>query len=396
MTLKIGLLGVEDPAHILSYSGTPFHLAHFLRLRGHEVRICGPYRLRYKGLLLLLNRFLYRFTKTHIVWERFPLIARQYREVIERYARANPDLDLLLATSVFHVDRPDIKIPLIAWGDTTVQGVVGQYPYYTGISKSMIEQSHAVEQRGLEACTGAIFSSDWAARTAIESYDVDPAKVHVITYGANILSSPDTEALERFLVERAAMPWTVILVGVDWKRKGVDKAIAAVGVLRERGLDVRLRVVGCRPPAGVQVPDYVEVLGRIPKSTPEGEKRFYEILQASHAFILPSVAECAAVSLVEANAYGLPVVASDIGGNPSLVKEGENGYLCHPTEAAEVWADALGKILGERAEYERFSRRAFALYHSELKWEIAVSRFEMLMEKILSDQPVEIAPVEIA
>jgi glycosyltransferase involved in cell wall biosynthesis len=391
MPLKIGLLGVEDPAKISSYSGVPFHLAHFLRQRGHEVRICGPYPLRYQRLLLLLNRFLYRVTKIHIVWERFPLITRQYRKIIERYARENPDLDLFLATSVFYVDGPDIKMPLFVWGDTTAQGVMGLYPYYTGITKSMVEQSHAVEQRGLVACKGAIFSSDWAAQTAIESYDVDPAKVHVITYGANILESPDAGALERFLVERVAMPWTVILVGADWKRKGVDKAIAAVGVLRERGLSVRLRIVGCRPPATVQVPDYVDVLGRIPKSTPEGQKRYYEMLQTSHAFILPSIAECAAVSLVEANAYGLPVVASDAGGNPSLVKEGQNGYLCSAADAAEVWADALEKILGERTEYEKFSRKAFALYHSEFSWEIAVSRFERLIGKILSDQPVEIS-----
>lgn len=391
MRLTIGLLGVEDPADVRSYSGTPFHLAHFLRQRGHDVRICGPYPLRYRRILLFLNRLLYRLTKTHLVWERFPLITRQYRKIIENYARANPDLDLLLATSVFYVDSANVRIPLIAWGDTTAQGVIGLYPYYTNIGQSMIAESHAVEQRALTACTGAIFSSEWAARTAIETYDVDPAKVHVITYGANILDSPDAEALERLLLERAATPLTIILVGVDWKRKGVDKAIAAVGVLRERGLPIRLRVVGCQAPAMVQVPDYVDVIGRVPKSTPEGQKRFYELLQTSHAFILPSVAECAAVSLVEANAYGLPVVASNTGGNPSLVQEGLNGYLCDPTAPAEVWADALRKILEDRPTYEKISRSAFALYHSEYRWDIAVIRFERLMQQILQDRRVELS-----
>ena len=383
MSLKIGLLGVEDPSDVRSYSGTPFHLAHFLRQRGHDVRICGPYPLRFRKSLLFFNRLLNRFFGKHIVWERFPLITRQYRSVIDNYVRANPDLDLLLATSVFYVDKGDTRLPLVAWGDTTVQGVLGLYPYYSGISHRMIEQSQAVEQRALAACTAVIFSSDWAARTAIETYIVDPAKVHVITYGANILESPDAAGLEQLLLERAAKPLTVILVGVDWKRKGVDKAIAAVSVLRERGFEVRLKVVGCKAPAETQVPGFVEVLGRIPKSTPEGNTRFYDLLQTSHAFILPSIAECAAVSLVEANAYGLPVVASNTGGNPSLVKEGVNGHLLDPGAPSELWADALQKILADPADYSRQARNAFALYQEEFRWPVAVMRFEQLVQQLL-------------
>ncbi len=391
MSLKIGLLGVEDPSSVRSYSGTPFHLAHFLRERGHDVRFCGPYPLRYRGLLIFLNRLLKRFAGRHFVWERVPLITRQYRRIIERYASENPDLDVLLATSVFYVDAARTHIPLIAWGDTTVQGVMGLYPYYTGISKWMIDQSQAGEQRSLAACAAVIFSSDWAARTAIETYDVDPAKVHVITYGANILESPDSEALDVLVAQRMLTPWIVILVGVDWKRKGVDKAIAAVGVLRQRGFEVRLKVVGCKEPANTFVPDYVEVLGRIPKNTPDGKRTFYELLQTSHAFVLPSIAECAAVSIVEANAYGLPAVASNTGGNPSLVREGVNGYLCDPSAPAEVWADALQKIIGDRSDYERQAREAFSLYQSEFCWPVAVTRLEQVLLNILPEKKSELA-----
>ena len=389
MSLKIGLLGVEDPADIKSYSGTPFHLAHFLRAHGHDVRICGPYPLRHQRLIFHFTRLYHRITGRHFVWERTRWIAGQYKSVIEGYARANPDVDLFLATSVFHVAAAKVGVPIVAWGDTTVQGVMGLYPYYSNITEKMAAQSHAVEQRALTACTIAIFSSNWAAQTAIDRYKVEPSKVHVITYGANVLESPDADAFEHLLTKRLTGPQIVTLVGVDWNRKGVDKAIAAVGVLRGRGMQVRLRVVGCKAPATVQVPDYVDVLGRIPKNTPDGQKAFYEQLRTSHAVILPSVAECAAVSLIEANAYGLPVLASNVGGNPSLVREGMNGYLCDPTASAEVWADALEKILKDRDQYENLSRSSYALYHSEYCWDAAVSRFERLMQTLLLNRASE-------
>ncbi len=67
MFLKIGLLGVEYPVDMSSYSGTPFYLAHFLRKRGHDVRICGPFPLRYRSFLQMLDRFYRRLTGKHLV-----------------------------------------------------------------------------------------------------------------------------------------------------------------------------------------------------------------------------------------------------------------------------------------------------------------------------------------
>jgi hypothetical protein len=67
MFLILGLLGVEYPVDICSYSGTPFHLAHFLRKRGHDVRKCGSFPLRHRSFLQMLDRFYRRLTGKHFV-----------------------------------------------------------------------------------------------------------------------------------------------------------------------------------------------------------------------------------------------------------------------------------------------------------------------------------------
>ena len=84
--------------------------------------------------------------------------------------------------------------------------------------------------------------------------------------------------------------------------------------------------------------------------------------------------------MVEANAYGLPVVVSDVGGNGSLVKEGINGHLCPAEAPSSIWADALEKVIGEPAVYRDQCLRAHAYYENELSWKVAVRRFGQLVQ----------------
>ena len=71
-----------------------------------------------------------------------------------------------------------------------------------------------------------------------------------------------------------------------------------------------------------------------------------EILRASDAFLLTSDNEAAPVSIMEAMASGLPVVASDVGSVHEMVLDGETGFLV-PTEAA-AFADRLTQIFGNQ------------------------------------------------
>jgi glycosyltransferase involved in cell wall biosynthesis len=373
--LVIGLLGLEDPADVGSYSGTPFHLAHFLRAAGNDVRILGPYPVRYRMFVRLQNRLLRLFANRQLLWERHPLIADQYPAVIRKYVDQNPDLDLLLATSVFCAVKVRTDIPLLLWADSSVAGLVGTYPRYQRLSARTIAQSHALEQAALKACDMAIFSSQWAADVALTTYDLDPQKVLVINYGANLLQIPDEAGMKRLLTLRPPEPITVIAVGVDWQRKGMTKAVEVVGELRKRGMDAQLKIVGCPPPPGLHVPGYVSILGKISKSTPEGVRRLGQVLGESHLMILPTEAECAAVVLAEASAYGIPLISTDVGGNAALVQQNVNGILLAPQAGVSVWADAAMHILRDRETYERFVWQAYDFYRHHLSWENAVSTF---------------------
>jgi glycosyltransferase involved in cell wall biosynthesis len=69
-----------------------------------------------------------------------------------------------------------------------------------------------------------------------------------------------------------------------------------------------------------------------------------EILKAVDVFALTSVSEAASITLLEAMATGLPVVVTNVGGNPEIVRAGIDGELVPRGDAAEM-GDALRKVL---------------------------------------------------
>lgn len=70
----------------------------------------------------------------------------------------------------------------------------------------------------------------------------------------------------------------------------------------------------------------------------------YELLRVADLFLLPSYSEGMPMSILEAMGYGLPIVASDVGGIPQLVKAGKNGFLEKPGDV-DSFANAIVELL---------------------------------------------------
>ena len=101
-----------------------------------------------------------------------------------------------------------------------------------------------------------------------------------------------------------------------------------------------------------------------------------EVMRGLDAFVLPSLAEGISNTILEAMATGLPVLATNVGGNPDLVEEGVTGHLLPAEPAAmaaalERWADApddaaaMGRAARLRVERE-FSLEAMVAAYDRL------------------------------
>ena len=93
--------------------------------------------------------------------------------------------------------------------------------------------------------------------------------------------------------------------------------------------------------------------------------------------LLPSLGEGIPLSLLEAMRWGIPCIASNIGGIPEIVEDGENGLLIEPG-AADALVSAIRKI-ADPACYERFSIGAIKRFQSINNYPQMIDEFEDLL-----------------
>lgn len=102
-------------------------------------------------------------------------------------------------------------------------------------------------------------------------------------------------------------------------------------------------------PDRLQLEEEITALGLSGRVRLAGERKDVpKLLATADAFVLPSTSEGLPVSVLEAMAAGLPVVASRVGGVPEVVVGGKTGLLVDPGDPDKL-ADALGRIVADRA-----------------------------------------------
>ena len=79
--------------------------------------------------------------------------------------------------------------------------------------------------------------------------------------------------------------------------------------------------------------------------------------------------EATSMALLEGMSLGLPSIASDYGGNPWVIQDGENGLL-FPTKDSEALADAMARMIDQPQLREKLSRGAKKIYQSQFTGEI--------------------------
>jgi len=129
-------------------------------------------------------------------------------------------------------------------------------------------------------------------------------------------------------------------------RKGQSYLLEALARLRERGLHVTASLAG-EGEARVRLEAKAQELGVDDRVTLLGNVDHSELLRRYavgdfDAFVLPSLHEGIAVSVLEAMSYGLPVVATEVGGMPELLSGGVG--LLVPPKDPERLAQAMGRL----------------------------------------------------
>lgn len=115
------------------------------------------------------------------------------------------------------------------------------------------------------------------------------------------------------------------------------------------------------------------------------EEELYQALHACDVFVLPSLWEVLPIAILEAMAAGKPVVCTDAGGNPELVRPGGVNGLVVPKRNPHALAQALETLLASKKLRERMGRAGRKRAEKEFDWRIIARRTHAFYKKLLAD-----------
>jgi glycosyltransferase involved in cell wall biosynthesis len=308
---------------------------------------------------------------------RWPVAAVLLPPLIKRLYDARP-FDVLRAHSLRFIG------PAVLWARRRYRLAVPVIAHHHHLDAGRLNPM--IEGPVMRAADRVVVGSEFARSQAAGELGVPPEKLAVVYYGVErrFERRPRPAALaDRFGLRQK--PVVLFLGGLkerknpflllDLWREVVREApnaclvVAGAGPLLEA---LRRRAAATLPPGTVVFTGYV----------PEAEKVDY--FNLADVFLFPSSLEGFGLSVAEAMACEIPVVASTRGSLPEVVAAGEGGFLCDP-DAPSTFVEKILLLLSEP-----MLRRKFGLANRErvdrmFRWEHCAAATERVYQDVLDD-----------
>ncbi len=228
-------------------------------------------------------------------------------------------------------------------------------------------------------------------RAALVSVGIEADRVHLVP-GSGV----DTDKFQPLPEPQGEV--TAAFVGRLLDDKGVRPLIAAYDMLRGHGEKLRLLVAGDRDPAN-------------PASVSEGEVESWKrkpglemlghvdgiqsVWERAHIAVLPSRREGLPVSLLEAAAFGRPIVATDVPGCREIARHGVNAFLVPPDDPPAL-AAALAVLARDPALRMKFGAAGRRMAETEFSkarvGEQVVALYNSLLPRRVTSLPANSLP----
>ena len=297
----------------------------------------------------------------------YPLHAPRVRALLRR---SRPDLvhahhvtsyGLLGALSGFH--------PLLVhtWGRDVLE-----FPQRSLLYRGLV----TFNLRRADAITATSHAMADAARSALRQ----PVPTAVVPFGVDLARFDLGLRQQR----RAAEGFVVGVVKSLEPVYGLDDLLRAVALARRQQPKLRALIVGqgSQRERLERLARELGIAGAVEFTGPVPSEEIARLLARMDLFVLPSHTEGFGVSAVEAAAMGLPVVASDVGGLPEVVIDGETGFLT-PPRSPEALAERIVQLAGDAELRARLGRAGRARVAECFDWAKNAGRMEAFYYEVL-------------
>jgi glycosyltransferase involved in cell wall biosynthesis len=325
-------------------------------------------------------------------------LSRIGEQISQELLKSDSDLVLCLGNGI--VPFLDTCKPIVLWHDSIWYGVLPmnfdqfkrEYPLY-----------HQLDQLTLDKCAMVVVAADWLKELCETTYTVQPKKLQVIPFGANI-GDQFIPSIKNILKNRVSTPYQLTFIGKNWQMKGLPLAFEVCERLIKTGRDVVLNVIGTSVPRVTtrraishrlhyhrftekesfmyrySRAAFVNDLGFLNKDEPLENQKFIHTLEQTHFLLHPTSFDCFGLVLAEANAHGVPALTTDIMGPRSVVRDGMNGYKFANSDFVDSAVKTIDELMQDPKKYLSLAKRAYSEYQTRLNWSVSITKLFYLLE----------------
>jgi len=236
--------------------------------------------------------------------------------------------------------------------------------------------------------------SEDARRELVRHNRIRPDKVRVVINAIDLTRYAPASAPSRERRRELGLPPDELVCGIVGRlspEKDHRTLLTAMGALGRSGSSSHLVIVGGGPLEG-ELKALVQSLGLEERVHFLGFRSdVAELLPLFDLFVLSSREEGISLTLIEAMAAGLPIVATRVGGNPEVVVDGETGLLVEAGQP-EALAAALGSLLGDPDTRMRMGRRGREVALRRFDIERLIDEYQAIYTEIRPDYARAAAP----
>ncbi len=330
-----------------------------------------------KCLLTLLENFDYNAFDVKVILPKNsllkPHIDKMNIEVTEVDGIADKSLDfsaVKVLREIFKREKPDIVHTHASMSARIAAKQAGAKVIYT--RHSVFEPSKKIS-KGLGKIINGMINNYYAdsiiavadaAKKNLTDTGVKESKISVVLNGVTALSQVSADE-RRIIKERFNLPdgyKAVSIVARLEDIKGHDYFIEAADRILQKGYKVRFYIAGTG--------SYEEHLKEKVKKLNRGEQIIFTgfIPDADKLMSITDIqanasfgTEATSLALLEGMSLGIPAVVSDFGGNPGVIKNGENGFVVPARDSAAL-AEKIELLLTDDSLYRNMSEKATKIF----------------------------------
>jgi glycosyltransferase involved in cell wall biosynthesis len=178
--------------------------------------------------------------------------------------------------------------------------------------------------------------------------------------------------------------FVLLLIGNDWKNKGLDVLMRAMSIGSD--LPLLLLVVGSDSPGLYStLINELRLKDRVRFLSPSADVlQFYA---AADAYVGPSLEDAFGLPILEAMACGLPVIASVFAGASENIQQGQNGLLLSDPEDARQLEGLIRDLATNAKLCEKLGEAAWSYVQGHCTWDQNASRTREFLESVSSTLP---------